>query len=49
MHKNKIGDYLAPEIEVTAFTVIGVMASSQSFGEEGQAGSDLVESESFIL
>lgn len=50
MHRTNIGDYLAPEIKVTAFTTIRVMASSsQPFGEEGQAGEELIESESFIL
>lgn len=50
MHKNNIGDYIAPEINVEEIVTIGVVASSsQSFGAEGQAGDEIIESESFIL
>lgn len=49
MRKKNIGDYLAPEIKVTAFAAVLILASSQSFGEEGRAGSDLVESGRFTL
>lgn len=49
MYQTKHRNYLVPEAEVITLELAEVVASSSSFGEVGQAGGVITESEIFIL